>query len=151
MKIKYISPVLSTDNISCMGGVVCTSFRTCEIFIYTLSFCQDIFFGFGSSEANLIPSLASCIEKLFLFLQLVLYAQRSQEVCSLCPNYKEGSSREPPLHQQEELFNTLFEYAVDATSKYWHCKQAQHRVMITLPIRPPMSGVFVKLWQISRP
>ena len=37
MKIKYISPVLSTDNISCMGGVVCTSFRRCGLIVSTLS------------------------------------------------------------------------------------------------------------------
>ena len=34
---KYISPVLSTDNISCMGGVACTSFRRCGLFVCTLS------------------------------------------------------------------------------------------------------------------
>ena len=37
MKMKYISLVLRSNNISCMGGVVCTSFRRCGVFVYTLS------------------------------------------------------------------------------------------------------------------
>ena len=82
--------------------------------------CQDIFFGFGGSEANIIPSLASCIE--IVSFPKVCFLSTEVVGCSLCPNYKEGSSQEPQLYQLNGPFvDTLFAYVtviVAATAKY---------------------------------
>ena len=53
MKIKYISLVLSTDNISCMDGVACTSFRRWNICLDVLKSARTS--SLGSSETNIIP------------------------------------------------------------------------------------------------
>ena len=85
---------------------------------------------FGSSEANIIPSLASCIEIYFFssswfckhrghgkFIRGVQIIGKAVPESHLCTN-------------RMKFMNTFIEYAVVATSKYQHHTQTQHRVII---------------------
>ena len=118
MKIKYISLVLSTDNISCLGGVAFTSFRRCGIFIYTLYFCQDFFFGFGSSKANIIPSLAFCIEIYFFSSSWFCKHTGRRKFVRCIQIIRKAVSESRPCTNRMNFINTLFKYAVVATSKW---------------------------------
>ena len=81
-KDRIFQPRLSTDNISCMVGVAGLPLGSEEYLFTHYQFCQDIFRSwpnlkmsweypgtiakpFGNSEANIIPSLASCNEMCF--------------------------------------------------------------------------------------
>ena len=107
MKMKYVSIVLSTGNISCMGGVACTSFRRSRLFITSYQFSQDIFFGFGSIEANIIPSLASCIE-IYFFSSSWFRKHRGRRKFVRCVQIiGKAISQKLPMYQSNDLYDLL--------------------------------------------
>ena len=93
-----------------LGGV--------EYLFTRYQFCQDNFFGFGSSKTNIIPSLASCVE-IYFFSSSWFCKHRGRRKFVCCVQIiRKAVSESRPCTNRMNVVNTLFKCAFVATSKY---------------------------------